>query len=50
MTAKQAAKIEKLLADNPELDYRDARDLLMEYGVEGITAGRMAEGRPGTPR
>lgn len=39
----------KLLAGNPDMDYRDMRDLLMEYGTDGITAGELAEGRPGTP-
>lgn len=34
-----------LLAANPELSYRDMRDLLMEYGFDGITAGRLASGR-----
>jgi hypothetical protein len=43
---KQLAKV---LAQNPGLDYRDTRDLMMEYGADGITAGKLAEGRPGTP-
>jgi len=41
----QDKEIARVLADNPGLDYRDLRDLLMEYGVDGIEAGRLAEGR-----
>jgi hypothetical protein len=45
MTKRTEAQAEKLLAQNPGLSYRDMRDLLMEYGVDGITAGELAEGR-----
>jgi hypothetical protein len=45
MSKAQAAKMGKLLADNPELSYRDTRDLLMEHGADGWTAGELAAGR-----
>ena len=49
MTKRQMTRAGNLLASNPDLNYRDMRDLLMEYGVDGRTAGSLAEGRPGTP-
>lgn len=42
-------QITRLLKENQGLDYRDTRDLLMEHEVDGIEAGKLAEGRPGTP-
>lgn len=42
-------ELARALKKNPDLDYRDTRDLLMEYGADGTTAGKLAEGRPGTP-
>jgi hypothetical protein len=42
-------ELDKILTENPDLSYRDARDLLMEYGADGQTAGELADGRPGTP-
>lgn len=49
MTKRQMTRAGNLLASNPELSYRDMRDLLMEYEVDGQTAGGLAWGRPGTP-
>lgn len=46
MSKRQIAKV---LKENKGLDYRDTRDLLMEHEIDGITAGKLAEGRPGTP-
>jgi hypothetical protein len=46
MSKRQIAKI---LKENAGLDYRDTRDLLMEHEIDGIAAGELAEGRPGTP-
>jgi hypothetical protein len=46
MNGRQIAKI---LRENLSLNYRDTRDLLMEYGADGQAAGELAEGRPGTP-
>jgi len=45
MTNRQITRIEKILASQPELSYRDARDLAMEYGADGITAGQLCEHR-----
>jgi hypothetical protein len=45
MTKRQATKAEKLLTANPELSARDARDLLMEYGFDGITASSLTQDR-----
>jgi hypothetical protein len=38
-------EIAEILAQNPGLSYRDARDLAVEYGADGITAGELAAGR-----
>jgi hypothetical protein len=35
----------ELLAENPDLSARDMRDLLMEYGAEGITASSLVSDR-----
>jgi hypothetical protein len=42
-------QIRKVLAAKPDLDYRDARDLAIEHGADGVKAGRLALGRPGSP-
>lgn len=45
MTARQEAKLTRIAAQNPGLSYRDLRDLLMEHGADGDTAGRIAQDR-----
>jgi hypothetical protein len=45
MTNRQVAKANRLLTANPDLGQRDMRDLLMEYGFDGATAGKLTEGR-----
>lgn len=45
MTKRQAAKMDQLLAANPGLSQRDMRDLLMEYGADGVTASQLTEDR-----
>lgn len=42
MTKEMQALADELLKANPKKSYRDMRDLLMEYGFEGIVAGEIA--------
>ena len=45
MTSKQNLRVAAILAGRPELSFRDARDLAMEYGASGSEADRLAAGR-----
>jgi arginine repressor len=45
MTKRQATRAGQLLTANQHLGQRDMRDLLMEHGIDGVTATRLCEGR-----
>jgi hypothetical protein len=38
-------RLDRVIAENPGLGYRDLRDLLMEHGATGTRAGELAAGR-----